>query len=339
MTISTQCLECKHYIAFSTCEAYPDKIPQDIFDGTVEHTEPYPGDNGIMFEARENVEITKGEKKVHVKGHSTKKVYVKEHYRTVKGGDDDEKPKKLFSMEERNLKSLISGTAAGLPPSVHDKNIYIAEFHTGKGIYKVVENEANAIGELGYYNLCKEIGWDMVPQTEKHDYGHGDGTCQSFVSGDEPWDGETGIKINEKHFNDLAQIFVMDVVTGNIDRHWQNVKINEDGRVWAIDNDLWTGNNDLYNSGDVENSFYSLSRAVRGQTISFGDDSMVYWLTSSLDQDEFSKFEVVVYEKLEKLLEYKDNIESFYDMENMLNEGAIKDHIKSAGEYLTEWKK
>jgi len=50
MTISTQCLECKHYIAFSTCEAYPDKIPQEIFDGTVEHTEPYPGDNGIMFE-------------------------------------------------------------------------------------------------------------------------------------------------------------------------------------------------------------------------------------------------------------------------------------------------
>ena len=55
MTISTQCLYCKHYICFSTCDAFPDKIPQEIFDGTVDHTEPYPGDGGIQFEPMDTV--------------------------------------------------------------------------------------------------------------------------------------------------------------------------------------------------------------------------------------------------------------------------------------------
>ena len=50
MTISTQCLDCKHYTGLSTCNAFPEKIPQEIFDGTVEHVIPYPGDGGIMFE-------------------------------------------------------------------------------------------------------------------------------------------------------------------------------------------------------------------------------------------------------------------------------------------------
>ena len=50
MTISTQCLDCKHYTGLSTGNAFPEKIPQEIFDGTVEHVIPYPGDGGIMFE-------------------------------------------------------------------------------------------------------------------------------------------------------------------------------------------------------------------------------------------------------------------------------------------------
>ena len=59
MSISTQCLKCKYYIAFSTCEAYPDKIPQEIFNGMVDHTESYSGDNGIIFEPLEYPRIRK----------------------------------------------------------------------------------------------------------------------------------------------------------------------------------------------------------------------------------------------------------------------------------------
>lgn len=46
---SSQCLTCRFYIFNSTCEAFPEKIPQEIFDGTVIHDKPYAGDNGIIY--------------------------------------------------------------------------------------------------------------------------------------------------------------------------------------------------------------------------------------------------------------------------------------------------
>lgn len=59
-----QCLSCKHYkhdnnlIYCSAFEEpiknhralYPCAIPEEILDGIVEHTKPYPGDNGVMYE-------------------------------------------------------------------------------------------------------------------------------------------------------------------------------------------------------------------------------------------------------------------------------------------------
>lgn len=67
MSISTQCLECKHYTGFCTCEAFPEKIPQEIFDGTFDHINEYPNDNGIRFEPRNLTEISKAEKTISVK--------------------------------------------------------------------------------------------------------------------------------------------------------------------------------------------------------------------------------------------------------------------------------
>ncbi len=44
------CLHCRHYFENSIlkCAAFPDRIPTEIWHGT--HTEPYPGDNGILFD-------------------------------------------------------------------------------------------------------------------------------------------------------------------------------------------------------------------------------------------------------------------------------------------------
>jgi len=56
MTISFQCPTCKHYSSKGKCKAYSKGIPQEILSGAVDHTKPYPGDNGIRFKQKESQE-------------------------------------------------------------------------------------------------------------------------------------------------------------------------------------------------------------------------------------------------------------------------------------------
>ena len=55
--IYVPCDLCKHVRENDTCKAFPDGIPEDILTGEHDHTEPYPGDNGIQFEPIEEKEI------------------------------------------------------------------------------------------------------------------------------------------------------------------------------------------------------------------------------------------------------------------------------------------
>lgn len=47
------CNDCAHRIPDSLgCEAYPDRIPDEILSNDVDHTKNYTGDNGIVFKKR-----------------------------------------------------------------------------------------------------------------------------------------------------------------------------------------------------------------------------------------------------------------------------------------------
>ena len=53
---SNACMLCRHYdpeVTARACDAFPDGIPDAIWSGKNDHAAPYPGDNGIIFEAIE----------------------------------------------------------------------------------------------------------------------------------------------------------------------------------------------------------------------------------------------------------------------------------------------
>ncbi|HNS33470.1 MAG TPA: hypothetical protein PKN36_10960 [bacterium] len=67
MPFSLQCIHCKHCQGFGECSAFPDEIPEEIFDGRFDHRKPYPGDKGIRWEKAE-----------HLKGNGRKDIGVEE---------------------------------------------------------------------------------------------------------------------------------------------------------------------------------------------------------------------------------------------------------------------
>jgi len=59
---SDVCTRCKHFDQNSVfgyrkvCKAFPNGLPAEIWLAENNHTQPYPGDNGIQFEAIEVME-------------------------------------------------------------------------------------------------------------------------------------------------------------------------------------------------------------------------------------------------------------------------------------------
>ena len=52
--ISEQCTKCVHFLNSKggfTCNAFPKGIPLEIIRGDIDHLKPFPGDNGIQYEA------------------------------------------------------------------------------------------------------------------------------------------------------------------------------------------------------------------------------------------------------------------------------------------------
>lgn len=48
--INLRCCHCKHMRFGLKCVAFPDRIPSEILEAEHDHSTPFPGDGGIMYE-------------------------------------------------------------------------------------------------------------------------------------------------------------------------------------------------------------------------------------------------------------------------------------------------
>jgi hypothetical protein len=156
-----------------------------------------------------------------------------------------EKPEVVKSeMSPRNVASLKSLGDMDIEGGVNEGDSHIVKFKDGSNaIYKTTGTIATQ-GEANVRIIESILGWDNAPETVSGDFGKGEGSCQKWVEdvvdleAQKDW-GEKGAKIEEKHFDDLSKIFLVDLITGNFDRHANNVKLDKEGKIWAIDNDSW----------------------------------------------------------------------------------------------------
>jgi len=180
-------------------------------------------------------DLQKAIKIVHVKATPKRKA----HTRRIQVPDKEPDAKKEKStITPDNIKRTRSLEDIGISGNIHDGASFIVEFKdSSQALYKVMK-PIEIAGEVNAFRASKVLGWNIVPETVKGDFGHGEGSCQKWVEGEEAYDPyyDYGEKITEKNIDDLAKIFAFDVITNNRDRHVGNFLVNSD-KIWAIDNE------------------------------------------------------------------------------------------------------
>ena len=92
--------------------------------------------------------------------------------------------------------------------------------------------------EVAAYRLSEALGWGIVPETvTREDAPLGPGSLQRFVPADFAEHYFTLLERPELH-DALRTICAFDLVANNADRKGGHCLLDQDGRVWAIDNGL-----------------------------------------------------------------------------------------------------
>jgi uncharacterized repeat protein (TIGR03843 family) len=116
-------------------------------------------------------------------------------------------------------------TAAVYKPQAGERHLW--DFPPG--IYK---------REIAAYVLSEVLGWGIVPETvERMDAPMGPGSLQRFVSADFSEHHFTLVEA-EQHHERLRAICAFDVLANNADRKSGHCLLDEEGKIWAIDNAL-----------------------------------------------------------------------------------------------------
>jgi len=312
---------------------YLRKLPENII---YKHGYMYNGDYLKKIEI--DIEsLTKQEKHyeyvtVHPKkGRSFKRKQLVGRKEPEKKEKKSEIRRKETAMTPDNVENVHSLNDIGVEGNLHDLESFIVEFKDkSQALYKTME-PIDIIGETNAFKVNEVLGWGIVPETVKGDFGHGEGSCQKWVEGEEPYDSynDYGEKITEKNIDDLAKIFAFDVIVNNRDRHVGNFLVNKD-RIWAIDNEefgfpdmgeyLMSRLDDACNYGN--RGGYGILQSIEN---SFGDDQKVFKNFRSLVVDRLKE----IVDRKNEILEIYEPIEGYKVKREAIEESfdSIKDRI------------
>ena len=91
--------------------------------------------------------------------------------------------------------------------------------------------------EVAAYELSEALGWGWCPPTVLRDGPLGEGSVQRFVDADFSEHYFTLLE-DERHDDAFRRLCAFDLVANNTDRKGGHCLLDEDGRIWAIDNGL-----------------------------------------------------------------------------------------------------
>jgi len=138
----------------------------------------------------------------------------------------------------RDVDEMNPVDEAGIRGGIHKENTYLVHFRDGsEWFYKVGVGEER--DELFAYELAALLFGNVVPEVRLADLGKGIGSIMRRVDGVQAKrvDGIHGyFHGNPALLDDMANMVIMDFLTGNTDRHEGNWFLQHDGRIKAIDN-------------------------------------------------------------------------------------------------------
>ena len=91
--------------------------------------------------------------------------------------------------------------------------------------------------EVAMYELSEQLGWGLVPLTIERDGPLGMGSVQRFVDAD--FEQHYFTLVGDDAYTDaLQRLCLLDVVANNTDRKGGHCLVDDDERIWGIDNGL-----------------------------------------------------------------------------------------------------
>jgi len=161
--------------------------------------------------------------------------------------------------------------------------------HRGKaaGIPKIDPNQTGRA--IAAYRIDQLLEAGIIPKTYKATKGGKVGSVMEKIEDAQPavvhnpGEMEFVSNLTKEHQQELSQLYLMDVITGQVDRHLGNALV-KGGKVWGIDNDLTFGDQYGFDPKSGSSSVSIGGKAAKNLQIDKGFAIKIIKLSNNLDR-------------------------------------------------------